>query len=184
MHHIDLSQPATQDVIAWIIGTSRQAVSDVEQRGVAKRDDPLGVWLQAYIGNLREQAAGRAAAEGGLDLVAERARLARAQAIRVETANALAARELAPVSVLAEVIGRVGRQIAVILEAVPVQLRRRYDLGVEELAFVTGEIVRARNLASSMELDLSGLDAVADAEDSGQPLMAREAPVPERSEAE
>ena len=159
MHTIDLDQPATQETIAAIIGTSRQTVSDVEQRGITSRDDPLIAWLAAYIGNLRETAAGRLSADGTLDLVTERARLARAQALRVEMQNAIAQRELAPVSILAEIIARVGRQIAVTLEAIPIQLKRRSGIGVSDLEFITAEIVRARNLAANIQLDLDGVAA-------------------------
>jgi len=157
LQHIDLDEPATQETIATIIGTSRQAVSDVEQRGIARRDDALCTWLASYIGNLRETAAGRQAAYGELDLVTERARLARAQALRVEMQNAIAQRELAPVSVIAEVLGRVGRQIAVTLEAIPIQLKRRSSIAMDDLEYITREIVRARNLAACVELDLSDL---------------------------
>lgn len=68
--------------------------------------------------------------------------------------NAVMRREYAPVSTLAHSVARTGRQIAVILEAIPVQLKRRSSISIEDLEFITTDIVKARNLAANMRLDL------------------------------
>ena len=154
--NIDLDNTMSQQAIADLIGATRQAVSEIEARGIARRDDPLGAWLRAYCIHMREMAAGRATT-GNLDLATERARLAAEQADRIAMQNGIARRELAPVSILAEILGRVGRQIAVTLEAVPIQLKRRSSVSVADLEFITAEIVRARNLAANIQLDLSDL---------------------------
>ena len=154
--NIDLENSMSQQAIADLIGATRQTVSEIEARGIARRDDPLGAWLRAYISHLREIAAGRATT-GNLDLATERARLAAEQADRVAMQNAVARREMAPVQIIAEVLSRVGRQVATILEAIPIQLKRRSSIGVDDLEYITREIVRARNLAAAIELDLSDL---------------------------
>lgn len=105
-----------------------------------------------YIRRLREQAAGRAT-NGDLDLATERARLASEQANRVAMINAVSRKELAPVALLEQSIARTGRQIAGVLESLPVQLRRRSPhLTAEDLSLIGEEIARARNLAANMEL--------------------------------
>ena len=154
--NIDLDNTMSQQAIADLIGATRQAVSEIEARGIARRADPLGAWLRAYIIHLREIAAGRATT-GNLDLATERARLAAEQADRIAMQNAVSRRETARVSVIAEVLARVGRQIAVTLEAIPIQLKRRSSISMDDLEFITAEIVRARNLAAGIELDLSDL---------------------------
>jgi hypothetical protein len=58
-------------------------------RGNGAKGDPttggtLDKWRLAYCANLREVAAGRKSEAGGLDLTAERARLAKLQADKVE----------------------------------------------------------------------------------------------------
>jgi phage terminase Nu1 subunit (DNA packaging protein) len=164
--NIDLDNTMSQQAIADLIGATRQAVSEIEARGIARRADPLGEWLRAYCIHMREMAAGRATT-GNLDLATERARLAAEQADRIAMQNAVSRRELAPVPLIAEILSRVGRQVATILEAIPIQLKRRSSIGVADLEFITAEIVRARNLAAAIELDLSDLadaDAAADAQ--------------------
>jgi terminase small subunit / prophage DNA-packing protein len=118
----------------------------------------------AYIRHLREQAAGRGS-ESGVSLVDERARLARAQAERVEMENAVTKKELAPVMLIEQVLAQVGRQVAGVLEAIPVNLKRRSALSVEDLEYIAGEIAKARNIAAATSLDaLSEDDELAEAE--------------------
>lgn len=160
---LDLGQPVRQEAFGALVGISQQAVSDLVMRGLLARDGTCGAWLLAYCANLREQAAGRAA-NGDLDLAAERALLAREQRIAQARKNALDRGELAPVDMIETVIARVGRQIAGVLEAVPVELRRRDPgLTAESLAFVEGELTRARNLAAEMTLEF--VDELVDEDD-------------------
>ncbi len=148
---IDLNAKITQAQFGELVGISQPAVSDLQSRGVILAGQPAAEWLKSYCLHLREQAAGRAAA-GELDLASERAHLARVQRERIEMQNAVTRRELAPVSLMEAVLANVGRQIAGILEAIPVQLKRRSSLSMEDIAFVEGEIVKARNLAAAIEL--------------------------------
>lgn len=149
---IDLKEKVTQSAFGELVGISQPAVSDLLSRGVITAGQPAGEWLKAYCHHLREQAAGRAAA-GELDLAGERAALAKVQRERIEMQNAVTRKELAPVTVIEEVLARVGRQIVGILESIPVQLKRRSSLTADDLDFITREIVKARNLAASIELE-------------------------------
>lgn len=148
---MDLEAKTTQAAFGDLVGISQPAVSDLITRGILKPGEPVGVWLKSYCTNLREQAAGRFAA-GELDLATERAALARAQREKVEMQNAVTKRELAPVALLEQVLSKVGRQIAGILESVPVALKRRSQLSVEDLEFITRELVKARNIAAAIKL--------------------------------
>nr|HRL99279.1 hypothetical protein [Acidovorax sp.] len=65
----------------------------------------LGELLQAYCARLRDQAAGRLGDSLGLDLVQERAALAREQRIGQAIKNGVARKEYAPVGLLADVLG-------------------------------------------------------------------------------
>lgn len=149
---IDLAGKITQSAFGELVGISQPAVSDLLSRGVMLPNQSAREWLHSYCSHLREQAAGRAAA-GDLDLATERAGLARAQRERIEMQNAVTRKQLAPVSLIEEVLANVGRQIAATLEAIPVQLKRRTTLSVAELEIVESEIVKARNLAADISLD-------------------------------
>lgn len=154
---IDLQAIVTQDEFGNLVGISQPAVSGLMSRGVLREGGSAREWLLAYCGHLRETAAGRLAS-GGLDLATERAALAKAQRERIEMANAVTRREMAPVWVIAEVLARVGRQIASILEALPPAIKRRaLSLTPDDLLEIEKEIVRARNLAASIKLDLSDI---------------------------
>jgi phage terminase Nu1 subunit (DNA packaging protein) len=155
---IDLSSQASQSEFGELIGVSQQAVSDLVSRGVLAVGSSAQAWLWAYCAHMREVAAGRAT-NGDLNLATERARLAREQADKVAMQNAVMRREYAPVSLLAHSVARTGRQIAVILEAIPVQLKRRSSISIEDLEFITTDIVKARNLAATMRLDLDDDEA-------------------------
>lgn len=149
---IDLKGKVTQSAFGEMVGISQPAVSDLLSRGIIRQGQTGCEWLHAYCANLREQAAGRAGT-GELDLVEERAALARAQREKIEMQNAVTRRQLAPVTLLQEVLSTVGRQIVAILDAVPVQLKRRSSLGVEDIEFVARELIKARNLAAAIKLD-------------------------------
>lgn len=95
----------TQAQFADLVGISQQAVSELVKGGALERGASAGQWLLGYCGRLREQAAGRMGSEdGGLDLVQERAQLAREQRIGQAIKNRVALGEYAPVGVLADVL--------------------------------------------------------------------------------
>jgi len=157
----DLSSQVSQQAFGALVGISQPAVSDLISRGMLVNGGSAGEWLIAYCAHIREVAAGRAT-NGDLDLATERARLASEQADKVAMQNAIMRREYAPVSLLAHSVAKTGRQVAVILEAIPVQLKRRSSISIEDLEYITTDIVKARNLAANMRLDLDESETAAD----------------------
>ena len=85
---------ATLAEIADHLDLSIRSVSTLKREGVipaaGRGAHDLDAVRVSYIQHLREAAAGRSAAYGELDLTAERARLARAQAAKCERQNAIA----------------------------------------------------------------------------------------------
>ncbi|AXK39630.1 terminase small subunit [Crenobacter cavernae] len=153
-----LSRQGYQAEFGQLVGISQPAVSDLISRGILAQGAYLSDWLLSYCAHIREQAAGRASS-GDLDLVQERARLAKEQADKVAMLNARLRRELAPVWVLEIALAGVARQVAGVLEAIPVNLKRNSDtISTKDLDFITREIITARNLAASVEFNWDELD--------------------------
>lgn len=91
---------ATQSEVAAHLGIGQSAVAKLVDMGIFPRTPRRGLDLDqcrvAYLGRLREEAAGRAAQGDGedLDLVTERARLAKEQADRISMENAITRRKV------------------------------------------------------------------------------------------
>lgn len=136
--HLDLSDRSVRELATvWAID-SRQV--------------SLGEWRIKYIRKLREEAAGRAGI-GGLDLVAERARLAKVQADRIEMQNAVTRKELAPAELIEEVLSRTGAKAAKLLDTIPGELKRRCpQLTADDVTAIAGTIAKVRNLAAAISL--------------------------------
>lgn len=148
----DMNISMKQDAFGELVGISQQAVSDLLARGILSPDRPARVWLREYCSHLRETAAGRLA-EGGLELATERALLAREQRIRIALENAQTRKELAPVSLMAEVLAKAGSRMGGIFDGIVPKLRRRNaNLTAAELDLVAAEIAKARNYVASMSL--------------------------------
>ena len=89
---------ATNDEVATHLGISPTRVSELKSAGILpearRRANNLTDCRAAYLAHLRETAAGRQSRDGGgLDLVAERALLAREQRKKIERQNAVEAGE-------------------------------------------------------------------------------------------
>lgn len=84
----------TQNEIALHLDLSVRSVRNLQSEGVLSKDNTLDEARVAYIRRLREQAAARLSKDGGADLVAERARLSRLQADKVEIEIAVKRGEL------------------------------------------------------------------------------------------
>lgn len=157
----------TQQVIAEHLDLSQSAVSQwLDRAGIDWKVATLDEIRVAYIRNLREQAAGRAAA-GDLDLATERARLAKEQADKVAMQNSVTRGELAPVVLIEEVLTKAASRVAGIFDAIPGMIRRRVPkLTTAELDLVASEIAKARNIVAAMSLaDLNDDGGEADAAD-------------------
>lgn len=116
---IDLDQSGTQADLAELVGVSQQAIS---QAGIPAGS--LREMLLAYCHRLREIAAGRASEYGGLDLVQERAALAREQRLGLEIKNAALRGEYASVALLAEVLASASQAVAQRFDHLPGVLRK------------------------------------------------------------
>lgn len=144
----------TQQEIADHLDLSQGAVSQwLDRLGIDWKLASLDEIRVAYIRELREQAAGRAAA-GDLDLATERAGLAKAQREKIEMQNAVTRRQLAPVVLIEEVLAKAGAKVAGVLDAIPSMLKRRCaNLVAGDIDLVAAEIAKARNIAAAVSLD-------------------------------
>ena len=132
-----------------------------------------GQLVLAYCERLRDQAAGRLGAEiGGLDLVQERAALAREQRLGIEIKNAVARGEFAPISLLSEVLATASQSVVERFEQLPGQLKKNCpelpdaarDQIMTLLAAARNEWVRATSAlvvakSEEQDLDVETLDA-------------------------
>lgn len=142
-----MAQPISQAEFAQVIGVSEARVSQLVSEGVLVRGDTAQAWLAAYCDRLRDQAAGRLGAElGGLDLVQERAALAREQREGQAIKNAVARKEYAPVGVLSDVLGMAASAVVDRFDQLEGVLRKAVpDLPDEAKTAVLKVIANARN---------------------------------------
>ena len=180
---IDLAAPATQSDVAMVVGVSQQAISALVTEGKLPPAGTLGEVLQAYCQRLRLQAAGRMGDEvGGLDLVQERAALAREQREGQAIKNAVARKEFAPVGLLADVLGMAASAVVDRFDQLEGALRKACpDLPDDAKTTVQSVIAAARNewIRSTERLVTEAIDAmlaeqddddlIADLEDAAAP---------------
>jgi len=89
----------------------------------------------------------------------EKLRLTRAQADWQELKNDQTRRELAPVMLIEHVVADAGRQIAAILDALPLQLKKRNPkLTATDLETVRREIAKAMNVCANITVDLDAFE--------------------------
>lgn len=142
----------TQAAFGALVGVSQQAVGNLVGRGILDSSMSGQQMLHAYCSHLRETAAGRSSGEG-LDLVAERAMLAREQRVRLEMQNAVTRGELAPVVLIEEVLSKCGARIGGLFDAIPGAVKRRVPaLTSDEIGNIAKEIAKVRNIAASISL--------------------------------
>ena len=144
---IDLSMQGTQTALAELVGVTQPTISNLMTDGKIPATGTLGELLRAYCARLRDQAAGRMGDEvGGLDLVQERAALAREQREGQAIKNAVARREYAPVGLLADVLGRAGGAVVDRFDQLEGALKKACpDLPDEAKTTVLRVIAAARN---------------------------------------
>ena len=166
---IDLAAPATQSDVAMVVGVSQQAISAMVNDGKLQTAGTLGEVLQAYCQRLRLQAAGRMGDEvGGLDLVQERAALAREQREGQAIKNAVARKEFAPVGLLADVLGMAASAVVDRFDQLEGSLRKACpDLPDDAKTTVQSVIAAARNewIRSTERLVTEAIDAMLAAQD-------------------
>ena len=144
---IDLDSPAVQAVTGAIVGVSQQAISAMVSEGKLPMYANQGEMVQAYCQRLRDQAAGRMGSEvGGLDLVQERAALAREQRLGIEIKNAVARGEFAPIALLSEVLATASQSVVERFEQIPGLLKKSCpDLPDAAREQVMAALAAARN---------------------------------------
>ncbi|MCS4508902.1 hypothetical protein [Xylophilus ampelinus] len=160
--------PIQQAEFAELVGISPAKVSQLVADGVIVRGQTAHAWILDYCERLREVAAGRASGEaGGLDLVQERAALARAQREGVDIKNAIARGQYAPIELLTAVLATASQSIADRFEALPGALHKVCPLPVEGRNALETALASARNdwLRSTAALAVEALEEDDDEED-------------------
>ena len=143
---IDLSIQGTQTALAELVGVTQPTISNLMTEGKIPAHGTLGELLLSYCARLRDQAAGRMGDTMGLDLVQERAALAREQREGQAIKNAVARREYAPVGLLADVLGRAGGAVVDRFDQLEGALKKACpDLPDEAKTTVLRVIAAARN---------------------------------------
>lgn len=140
-----LDAPISQAEFAQIVGISEARVSTLISEGVLVKGDSAHGWLLGYCERLRDMAAGRHSA-GGLDLVQERAALARSQREAQDLKNAVARGEYAPIGLLADVLGQAASAVVDRMDQVEGDLRKACpDLPEDARVVVLRTLANARN---------------------------------------
>lgn len=145
---IDLDSRCTQAAFADAMGLNPSTVSRLLSEGVIEQSGTFSGWLTDYCERLREMAAGRlgSSGTGGLDLVQERAALAREQRISQELKNAVARGEYAPIALLADVLGQASSAVVDRLDQVEGSLRKACpEITDDVMLTVLGVLTSARN---------------------------------------
>ena len=179
---IDLSMQGTQTALAELVGVTQPTISNLMTEGKLPATGTLGELLLAYCARLRDQAAGRMGDTMGLDLVQERAALAREQREGLAIKNAVARKEYAPIGMLADVLGMASSAVVDRFDQLEGQLRKACpDLPDEARTVVQTVIASARNewIRSTANIVCDGLDAMVAAPDEED----QEAPEPDEGGA-
>lgn len=171
-----LDQPVSQAEFAAMIGVSEARASQLVSEGVIVRGDTAQEWLVAYCERLRDQAAGRLGeGAGGLDLVQERAALAREQRIGQAIKNGVARKEFGPVGLLADVLGTASSAVVDRFDHLEGMLAKSCpDLSEEAKTAVLTVIADARNewIRSTAKLVDEAVDAMLAADEDDDMAMA------------
>ena len=143
---IDLSMQGTQTTLAELVGVTQPTISNLMTDGKIPATGTLGELLRAYCARLRDQAAGRMGENTTLDLVQERAALAREQREGQAIKNAVARKEYAPVGLLADVLGMAASAVVDRFDQLEGALKKACpDLPDEAKTTVLRVIAAARN---------------------------------------
>lgn len=166
-----LQQPIAQAEFAELVGVSEARVSQLISEGVIARGDTAHGWLVGYCERLRDQAAGRMGETMGLDLVQERAALAREQREGQAIKNAVARREYAPVGLLSDVLGMASSAVVDRFDQLEGAMRKACpDLPDEAKTTVQQVIAAARNewIRATSTLVADTVDAMLAAQESDE----------------
>lgn len=163
-----------QDVsaVARVLALSERQVQELARDGIIPRTTrgtyDLLVCVQSYVKHIREVAAGRSSTDGKLDIVAERARLAREQADHYAMKNAVMREQLVPAedieAAYVSVQSAVQRRILAVPKAVAALV------SIESEARVCEAIIR-QHLEEALE-EIADADLVVTLEQPEEPAEA------------
>ena len=164
-----LDKPATQKALGDLVGVSQQAIGAMVKEGKITLEGSLAEALITYCERLRDQAAGRLGDEvGGLDLVQERAGLAKEQREAQALKNAVTRGEYAPIGLLEDVLAQACASVVAEFEQLEGTLRKTCP-GLDENAKNTifAIIAAARNkwIRSTTRLISEALEQTPDSDD-------------------
>lgn len=163
-----LDQPIAQAEFAAMVGVSEARVSQLISEAIIARGATAAEWLLAYCERLRDQAAGRMGESGELDLVQERAGLAREQRIGHAMKNARESGAFAPIGLLADVLSAASSGVVDRFDQLDGALRKVCpDLPEAARAAVHQVIASARNewIRATASLVAERLDELAETVD-------------------
>ncbi|MCZ2406345.1 MAG: helix-turn-helix domain-containing protein [Burkholderiales bacterium] len=170
---IDLSMQGTQTALAELVGVTQPTISNLMTEGKIPSDGTLGELLLAYCARLRDQAAGRLGDTMGLDLVQERAALAREQREGQAIKNAVARREYAPIGLLSDVLGMASSAVVDRFDQLEGAMRKACpDLPDEAKDVIQRVIASARNewIRATSTLVADSVDAMTDEDAPHEPV--------------
>lgn len=166
---VDMSAPVVQTVVADVVGVSKQAISAMVQEGKLPECKTMGEMIAAYCERLRDQAGGRLGDDaGGLDLVQERAALAREQRIAQKMKNDVASGEYAPIGLLSDVLGVASSAVVDRFDQLEGTLRKSCpNIDDEVMTVVMRVVASARNewIRSTVKLVTAAVEAMVDDEE-------------------
>lgn len=130
------------ELAEWL-GVSERAVADYAHRGIITRSGravfPLKESIRAVCDHFREAASARGASSGGL--TAQRERIAREQADKLEMQNAAARRELLPAKVVADGWTSILRMVRSRMLASPSRIQQQLGhLSAHDVAVIDREL--------------------------------------------
>lgn len=169
-----MSESISQAKFAELVGVSEARVSQLMASGAIQRGETCGQWIKSYCERLRDQAAGRMGENGGLDLVQERAGLARSQRVAQELKNAVARGEYAPIGLLSDVLGKASSAVVDRFEQLDGNLKKTCpDLPEAARVVVQHVIASARNewIRSTATLIDALIDEMPEVDDGDAPVV-------------
>jgi len=148
-HAEDATIVDTTALGSWLCCT-RETISDLERRGIIEKS-ARGKWdlkqcVQRYTTHMRAVAAGRSSGDGsGLDLSAERARLARAQSESCEMENEVTRGNLLAAEDVRDEVGRLVKIFVRSISTVADRLERDMRVAPDVVAYVDGVMTALRD---------------------------------------
>jgi len=164
-----IDRAVSQAEFGALVGVSQQAVSELVRSGALAEGATAGEWLLAYCARLREQAAGRAGVDGGLNLAQERAALAREQRLGIEIRNATLRGQYAAISLLSEALATASQSVAERIDQLPAALRKACPhLAAGDIDTIMATMADARNawVAATASIVSARIESADDDEDA------------------